>query len=1116
MPKKPGKIPKEELDQKLMEYKERIARLEKQLKSERAKSGESKNLSSQVFNTLINTTNLGMIFRDPDGKVTFANKAATNILGVSHETLMRLSGFEPKLNNILPDGSEMKEKDHPVKKALDSGKEIVNSIFGVYNPLKKSYIWISMTATPIVDEKSGSIDLVTTVFDDITEKLEADRLLKDSEERAKVLLDIIPDLILRISRDSRVIDFHGEAKGLFGKKRAILGRKITKLFNEELSVLFADQMEIAFDSYRVVVFDYKVNLENKGVCYFEFRISSNSEKELTVIVRDVTNQKRSQRKVVEAKRRLSTLMGNLPGMVYRCLADEYWTMLFVSDGVTALTGYTRDEINYNAEIAYNDIIHPEDRDKVAQEVNTASDSNERFSIEYRIITKQGVTRWVYEQGLTIKDKKDRPLFIEGYIADITAKKLAEENLKLNENKFRLLFNSLDEAVFVHPWDDNEFKPFVEVNDVAIDRYGYSRDEFARLTVEDIITKEEMEKFMEDGVRDLLKENGTVFLETFHTTKSGSTFPVEITANLINLNNTRYIQSVARDISDRRKAEERLVYKTDMEHLISRISSSFMSSSVDEVDELVNRSIENIARFIEVDRAYVFLQTEKELIIDGTYEWNRDGVESLVVKKQSVSIETMSWWYQKFSRREYVQVKSARELPVEAFVYLDALRKEDKSLLVIPIISHDTILGCLGFDSLHEPKDWNIEDISLLQTFSDILAGVINRKKYQQQLIFAKEKAEESDQLKSTFLASMSHELRTPLNAIIGFSTLVKPGASMDKIAKWNQIINSSGKHLLKIIESIFDVSLLQTKEAKVRIEHFSLDELFVTLQQYVKAELKKFNKIELRTHYSAQSDSEKSFIKSDRTKVIQLITNLLNNAIKYTEEGSINYGYKIEGNDVIFYVSDTGIGISEEHREVIFDIFRQIDDPYFGMQSGVGLGLAICKEISNLLGGELWLESEKGEGSCFYFRLRGVCCAKEISTKVSVGILPPDLKRETILVVEDIEFNYFLLEEMLSPTFANILWAKNGKDAVKVIQKNKDIALVLMDLKMPEMDGYQAAEEIKQINPDIPVIAQTAYALKEDKNKVLSAGFKAYISKPIDKDELYQIISSFLLSNTIG
>lgn len=390
----------------------------------------------------------------------------------------------------------------------------------------------------------------------------------------------------------------------------------------------------------------------------------------------------------------------------------------------------------------------------------------------------------------------------------------------------------------------------------------------------------------------------------------------------------------------------------------------------------------------------------------------------------------------------------------------------------------------------------------------IIHDITEQKIAENSLILAKEKAEESDKLKSAFLAAMSHELRTPLNAIIGFSSLIEGGTRMTEITRYAEIIHNSGNHLLSIIESIFDVALLQSREYKIVASNFSVDELFRHLVDYANVEKKKKKKEHLSIRFNPYDNTSSPLIYTDRSKLMQLMTNLLNNAIKYTLSGGVEFGYTLHDRDIIFYVADTGIGVPVDKMDIIFEQFRQGDEYHDRAQDGVGLGLSICREIATLLGGHIWLESKHHEGSSFYFRLPEALLSEPVDNEALQQEIPiPDLTGKTILIVDDMEDNVYLLERLLSPSHAKILKADSGKSALIQAQHNPGINLVYMDLKMPGMDGYETAKQMLNIRPDLYIIAQTAHAIGNVKEKSMEAGCRGYIAKPIKRKELYRQLS---------
>lgn len=371
---------------------------------------------------------------------------------------------------------------------------------------------------------------------------------------------------------------------------------------------------------------------------------------------------------------------------------------------------------------------------------------------------------------------------------------------------------------------------------------------------------------------------------------------------------------------------------------------------------------------------------------------------------------------------------------------------------------------------------------------------------------AKNKAEMADKIKTAFLSNMSHEIRTPMNGIIGFVNLLAlPDISDEQRQSYINYINQSSKSLLQLIEDIIDISRLESGEIKMNIQTTVVKNILEDLYNMFEAEREQQNKEKLKLEYSIPV--EKFSIQTDAQRLRQVMSNLLDNALKFTEEGFIKYGFEVKGSKVLFYVKDSGIGIPEDSLEVIFERFKKLHRSSDQLYRGTGLGLALTKKVVGLLGGKIWAESVVDAGSTFYFELP---CKEERDKpepiKVETTKTQAALENITILIAEDEETNYRYLEAALAKTKANLLWVQNGKLAVEAVKENPKVDLVLMDIKMPVMDGYQATVLIKRWNNKMPVIAQTAYAMMEDKNKCLAVGCDDFISKPIDIYGLVQKI----------
>jgi hypothetical protein len=387
-----------------------------------------------------------------------------------------------------------------------------------------------------------------------------------------------------------------------------------------------------------------------------------------------------------------------------------------------------------------------------------------------------------------------------------------------------------------------------------------------------------------------------------------------------------------------------------------------------------------------------------------------------------------------------------------------------------------------------------------------------RRRAEVELVKAKTKAEESDKLKSIFLTNMSHEIRTPMNAIMGFSNLLgENDVDEDEKKKYIEIIQNAGDRLLKIINDIIDVSKIEAKQLSLDLTECNLNGIFKnSFESFKKSELL-LHKPEIQLILSIPNiNNEVKFI-SDSHRFQQVLDNLISNAIKYTEKGEIETGYKLvsdKGEKMIeVFVRDTGLGIPEEMHEVIFERFRQVEEGRF--HEGAGLGLSISKGILDLLGGEIWFTSEQGKGTTFFFSVPYVVPESRKMTEIRTDLPVPSLKGKTVIIAEDDYNSYFYLRLLLEEMHANILYAENGFVLMNLI-RHKVPDLILLDINMPVMSGFECLSKIRTENIKTKIIAQTAYAMPEEKARCLSEGCNGYISKPFSRREIQEMINSVL------
>jgi len=382
--------------------------------------------------------------------------------------------------------------------------------------------------------------------------------------------------------------------------------------------------------------------------------------------------------------------------------------------------------------------------------------------------------------------------------------------------------------------------------------------------------------------------------------------------------------------------------------------------------------------------------------------------------------------------------------------------------------------------------------------------ITKRKQMELELIQARDRAESSDRLKDAFLQNLSHEIRTPLNAIVGFSELLgRKVMTPDELKEFTSIIMSSSHQLLSIVNDVLTASRIQTGQETAMMKPVSINNLMENLNTI-------FNPLFLSKSLtlSVFFQEKQRFIVTDETKLTQILSNFLNNALKFTPQGGAEFGYAVNKTSIEFYVKDTGIGIPMEYHEVIFERFRQVDVSTSRNYGGTGLGLSISKAFAGMLNGTIRLESETDKGSTFFLSIPYQSIAEDEPVQINHSEEFPN-RTITILIAEDEIFNYELLEAYLDGTNSKVIHANNGLDAVEYCKGNPKIDIVLMDIKMPRMDGTTSMLEIKKFNKNLPIIAQTAYALESEKQMLLSKGFDDYLSKPIKRDELLRVVAKY-------
>jgi len=904
----------------------------------------------------------------------------------------------------------------------------------------------------------------------------------------------------------------------------------------------------------------------------------------TLIVRDITEWKKSEKQIQESDNRYAALIENID------------TGVAVYDAVDDGRDFILKALNPAAER----IVHLTGAQVVGKTLLTLFPNMGSTVLPAALcrVWKTGRTEHLapfYYQDDIRQGWRENHIYkipsgeIVALFDDVTERKQIEDSLRESEERFRVLFENIRDGVFVHPMiTPSEPGKFAMVNPSACDILGYTQEELLGMGPRELDDAESSVTYIPEAMKRLM-EDGCVLFEAVQRDRKGNRIPVEVNANIVELSGRPYIVSSVRDITLRKQHENKLLESTQfLKSIYDGVNNSVFVVDVQQDgsyrykginrmheiltgiknEEITGKSPDEIidAPFAEsVIRRYdaciqsgSTIQYEELLPFKGreTY-WEtvltpvRDNVGHIYriigtstditkrkiseqrLRKLSVAVEqspAVVVITDYMGNIEYVNPKFTQ---LTGYTVREAVGNNPNILQsgLTPRETFyelwDTILsGGVWHGEFYNRKkngDIYIESAVIspifnkegsITNFVAVKEDITEKKKLWSELIAAKEKAEESDRLKTAFLANISHEIRTPMNGILGFSELLKePHLSGEEQTEYINLINQSGQRMLHLINELVDISRIESGDTFLQITETSINRLMHDIYAFFRPEAAK--KGLLFECIVGLSDLF-SVIDTDSSKVNQILTNLVQNALKFTTEGSVDFRYTLKNDCLEFYVTDSGACIPSEMKEKIFDRFRQVDNSLTRRYEGAGLGLSISKAYIEMLGGKIWVESIEGRGNRFVFTL-----PYKPSTSVTMQQFDPDFQGRTecfsnltILIAEDDEVSSLLLQRNLKGENITILHARNGQDAVEQVQKNSAIRLVLMDIQMPVMNGFDATREIKALRPGLPVIAQTAFTSKEEKEKTKEAGCDGFITKPVNKIELLCLMESLLNPKT--
>ena len=901
----------------------------------------------------------------------------------------------------------------------------------------------------------------------LRQKEKAEQLLRESEQKYRTMVDLLPDAII----------IHSEGKLLFANRAAV---KLTGAENFDeirempvMSFVHPDSVDNVKERIKLIYesdkpSDYteeKLMSLNKVTIEAEvigIPVNFMGRKAIQTIVRDITERKKAEATIRRSEREFQNYFES--GSTGMSVTASDTKFIQVNEKLCQMLGYTKEEL---LKMTWIDLTFPDDVEQNTELFNKALNGEiHKYQIDKRFVKKNGEK--IYVTLATVAQRNDDGTvhhFLSTYL-DITDKKIYEERIEQERIMLRTLIDNIPDSIYI--MDSKGRKVISNKSDVEL--IGASDET-------EVIGKTDIDLYPGDiGIRChndnmTVINNGEAIInreELFMI--NGGNFKWLLTTKVPlfgKTGNVNGLVGIGYDITSLKLVEDELKKSQ------AQLSNALRMAHLGAWEYDVKNDI-----FIFNDLFYAIFRTTAER--EGGYEMSSE----------------------EYARR-FVHPADADMVGVEVRMAIESEDPEFNRQVEHRFLYSN---GETGYISV---RFFIVKDEAgrTIKTYG-VNQDITERKKVEVELVKAKEKAEESDRLKTAFLHNISHEIRTPMNAIVGFAALLsEPDADEETKHSYIEMIMSSSNHLLSIINDIIDISNIEARIVRIHKQDVLINTLLGTLQnQYSQKSKEKNIDLFLETDLT----DEESVIITDPTKLQQIISNILNNAFKFTSKGEIRFGYKVKNETIEFFTSDTGIGISSEDQSRIFERFFQVEDPNTKLFEGTGLGLAISKAYVELLGGEMRVNSNPGKGSTFYFTVpfeKPVCSDVSQPAEITAAKFTFHKKRK-ILIAEDIDSNFKLVSYFLKDTNAEVVRAVNGKEAVDKCLHHGDFDLVLMDIKMPEMDGFTATKKIIESFPDLPIIAQTAYI--DDRELAEESGCAGFLAKPFDRKTLLNTIIRFI------
>ena len=1078
--------------------------------------------ADELFKHVFDYSNVGKSITSPNGVIN-VNKAFCNLLGYNKEELRN-----KKWQEIThPDDLELSQ--YEVNKIRGGAVDQVrfNKRFLHKNG---SVIWVDLSSSAFLNN-TGELQLISTVID-ITESKRSELLLKEKTEEIEAQNEELNQtnqklaeakeiaeknearlkMALRVSK-SGAWDWNIQKKSFYWSDEFLqlfgLPENTVAGFEAWAKALHPDDIEKAslkiqeaIENHTELLNDYRIILPNNEIRWIRttgnVTYVNNEPQRMIGLCMDITQQKMSEQELYNAKERaeeserlLAKIADNYPNSFVSVIEKD------LTVGFSGGQEFKRQNLNPNDFVGLTLEQVFGGFTEIVKENYLSTFSGKETSFELFINNQYQLYKTV-----PLVDEHNHITRILSVVENITESKQTEKALKESEERFKNMFERHSSVMLlVAP----ESGMITGANESSVRFYGYSKSELLAMNIDqiNILSPEQVKMELQHA----LHEERSYFVFP-HRLASGEVRTVEVHSSPIILQDQKILFSIIHDITERKHLEK-------IREIQYNIATAVVTS--DSIGQLLEFVRSELSQMFNTTNFFAALYNAKNNTLKKLHWFDEvDEFEEWEASKSFSGYVVKTGKMLLLNKQEIEKLGAEQNIPI--------MGEPAECWLGVPLVVDKRTIGVLVIQSYTDPKAYDASSARLFEQVAYDLSVYIEKSRILQELNVAKLHAEESDRLKSAFLANMSHEIRTPMNGILGFAEILKdPELTGEQQREYIKIIEKSGNRMLNIINDIIDISKIESGLIKLDIKESNINDQIEYIYTFFKPEAEaKGIKLSIKTTLLAKEAT----LKTDREKVYAILTNLVKNAIKYTPAGSIEFGYDLIGSQILtsqklktehplflqFYVKDTGIGIAANRQEAIFERFIQADITDKMARQGAGLGLAITKSYVEMLGGRIWVESQEGIGSTFYFTLPYNAEPEEKAiaktSDFADGIINTT-KTLKILIAEDDEASEMLITLMVNVFCKEKLKVRTGLEAVETSRKNPDIDLVLMDIQMPVMGGYEAIRQIREFNKNVIIIAQTAYGLSGDREKAIDAGCNDYIAKPINKAELQAMILKY-------